>query len=47
MESKGQIARVLLIVARVSFGTDSVNVTGETLVLNKNFASIKQGFCQH
>ena len=24
----------------------TVNVTGETLVLNKNFANIKPGFCQ-
>ena len=25
----------------------TVNVTGETLVLNKNFSSRKQGFTQH
>ena len=25
----------------------TVNATGETLVLNKDFPSIKQGFCQH
>ena len=27
--------------------TDTVNVTGETLVLNKNFTTNKQGFMQH
>ena len=26
---------------------NTVDVTGETLVLNKNFASKKQGICQH
>ena len=32
---------------KVRLTASTVNVTGETLVLNKNFASIKQGFCQH
>jgi len=26
---------------------NTVNVTGESLVLNKNFPGIKHGFCQH
>ena len=30
-----------------SLGISTVNATGETLVLNKDFPSIKQGFYQH
>ena len=37
--------RPLLFSYKVSNFT--TNMTGETLVLNKNFTSIKQGFSQH
>ena len=37
---------VLLVKGQRAVFKPTVNVTGETMVLNKNFPSIKQGFTQ-